>query len=96
MTISANAADNVGVAGVQFLVDNTALGAEDTTSTYGVTWDTTTATNGTHTLTARARDTSGNTTTSSAVTVNVAKPPAIRLRRLLPSPRPPPGACRAR
>ena len=69
VTLSATASDNVGVAGVQFLVDGTALGAEDTTpdtnsNLYSVSWDTTTATNGSHTLTARARDAAGNTTTS--------------------------------
>ena len=44
--MTANATDNVGVAGVQFLLDGTPLGAEDTTAPYAVTWDTTTATNG--------------------------------------------------
>ena len=53
MTLSANATDNVGVAGVQFLVDNNPLAAEDTTSPYSVSWNTTTVANGTHTLTAR-------------------------------------------
>ena len=50
-------------------------------SPYSVTWNTTTATNGAHTLTARARDAAGNTTTSAPVTVNVANvtvaPPAF-------------------
>ena len=74
VSLSATAADNVAVAGVQFLVDNTPLGAEDTTAPYGpVSWNTTTATNGTHTLTALARDAAGNTTTST-VTVTVANP----------------------
>ena len=36
----------------------------DTTSPYSVSWNTTTVANGTHTLTARARDAAGNTTTS--------------------------------
>ena len=72
VTLSATASDNVGVAGVQFLVDGTPLGAEDTASPYSVSWDTTTATNGTHTLTAQARDAAGNIATSSTVTVTVA------------------------
>ena len=72
VTVTANASDNVGVAGVQFLLDNNALGAEDTTSPYSISWDTTTAANGTHTLTARARDINGNTALSAPVTVNVA------------------------
>jgi hypothetical protein len=81
VAVAANASDNVGVAGVQFLVDNTALGAEDTAAPYSVSWNTTTATNGSHTLTALARDAAGNTTTSAAVPVTVANattaPPAF-------------------
>ena len=72
MTVTANAADNAGVAGVQFRLDNNPLAAEDTTSPYSVSWNTTTVANGTHTLTALARDTSGNTALSAAVTVTVA------------------------
>lgn len=71
VSVAATASDNVGVSGVQFKLDGANLGAEDTTSTYGVTWDTTTAVNGLHTLTAVARDAAGNTTTSATVTVTV-------------------------
>src|SRR5206468_175148 len=71
-SVTANAADNVGVVGVQFLLDGANLGAEDTSAPYSVSWDTTTASNASHTLTARARDAAGNATTSSAVTVTVA------------------------
>ena len=81
VTLSATATDNVGVAGVQFLLDGNSLGAEDTTrdpitSAYGpVSWNTTTANNGsTHTLTAVARDAAGNTT-SKSVSVTVANSP---------------------
>ena len=73
VTVSATASDDVGVAGVQFKLDDDAnLGAEDTSSPYSVTWNSTTATNGSHTLTAVARDAAGNTRTSAAVTVTVA------------------------
>ena len=72
VTLSANASDNVGVAGVQFLVDNTALAPEDTTSPYSVSWNTTTVANGAHTLTAVARDAAGNTATSAPVAITVA------------------------
>ena len=72
VTVTANAADNVGVVGVQFYVDGVANGPEDTTSPYALTWDTRTTPNGSHTLTARARDAAGNSTVSSGVTVNVA------------------------
>jgi Bacterial Ig domain len=73
VNVGATAADNVGVAGVQFLLDDAALGAEDPTSPYGpVSWNTATVSDGTHTLTAVARDAAGNTTTSAPVTVTVA------------------------
>jgi Bacterial Ig domain/GDSL-like Lipase/Acylhydrolase family len=70
-TVSAAASDNVGVAGVQFLLDGANLGAEDTTSPYSVSWNTTTATGGPHVLSARARDAAGNNTFSANVSVNV-------------------------
>ncbi len=75
VTISANAADNVGVAGVQFLVDGGPLGAEVTSAPYSLSVDASGAANGPYTLTAVARDTSGNTTTSAPVTVNVLNGP---------------------
>ncbi len=82
VSVTATAADNVAVAGVQFRLDGANLGAEDTSSPYSVNWDTTTATNAQHTLTAVARDAAGNTTTSTTVTVtvsNTAPPPAAYL-----------------
>ena len=71
VTVSANASDDIGVASVQFQLDGVNLGAADTTMPYSITWDTTTATNGPHTLTAIATDTTGQTTTSAPVTVTV-------------------------
>jgi fibronectin type 3 domain-containing protein len=71
VTVSASASDNVGVAGVQFKLDGNNLGSEDTSNPYSTTWNTTSASNGTHTLTAVARDAAGNTKTSSSVTVTV-------------------------
>ncbi len=70
VAVTANAADDNGVAGVQFLVDGAPLGAEDTTAPYSVSWNTTTTTNATHTLRARARD-AVNSTTSAPVDVTV-------------------------
>ncbi|HEY0962954.1 MAG TPA: Ig-like domain-containing protein [Pseudomonadales bacterium] len=61
VTISVDATDNTGVAGVQFLLDGEALGAEDTGAPYSLAWDTTTAAEGRHVLSARARDEAGNT-----------------------------------
>jgi hypothetical protein len=71
MDVTANASDNVGVVGVQFRVDGANLGAEDTAAPYAISWNTTTVTAGSHTLTAIARDAAGNVTTSAGVTVTV-------------------------
>jgi hypothetical protein len=73
VTITASASDNVAMAGVQFRLDGANLGAEVTGSgpTYTYTWNTTTASNGSHTLTARARDAAGNLTTSAGRTITV-------------------------
>src|SRR5439155_583441 len=81
VTIAATASDNVAVVGVQFKLDGANLGAEDTTNPYTVSWDTTTAATGPHTLTAVARDAAGNaSTTSVAVTVaNDLTPPTVSI-----------------
>jgi YVTN family beta-propeller protein len=71
VSISASAADNVGVAGVQFLVDGNPIGAEDSSSPYGVSFNTATVADGAHTLTARARDAAGNISTSAPVSITV-------------------------
>jgi hypothetical protein len=71
VTVTSTASDNIGVAGVQFKLDGANLSTEDTTSPYSITWNTTGASDGTHSLTAVARDAAGNTTTSSAVSVTV-------------------------
>lgn len=71
ITITANASDNVAVAGVQFKVDGNNIGSEDTQAPYEVSWDTRSVANGSHILTAVARDTSQNTATSAPITANV-------------------------
>ena len=71
VTVSAVASDDVAVAGVQFLLDGANLGSEVTVAPYSISWGTATVTNGTHTLTARARDYAGDQTVSAAVTVTV-------------------------
>jgi Bacterial Ig domain len=70
VTISATATDNVQVALVEFLVDGLVVNS-DATSPYSISWNSATATNGSHTITARATDTSGNQATSAARTVTV-------------------------
>jgi chitodextrinase len=72
VSVTASAGDNDSVAGVQFLVDGAPLGSEDTAAPYSVTWNTWSHANGPHTVTARARDASGNSTTSGGVSVTVA------------------------
>jgi hypothetical protein len=59
------------VTGVQFLLDGANFGLEDTVTPWSVSWDTTTAADGTHVLSAHAHDALGNTVTSSQVSVTV-------------------------
>jgi PKD repeat protein len=73
VSVSASASDNVGVAGVQFLLDGAALGAEDTAAPFATSWDTGAASAGQHTLSAVARDAAGNRTASAGVTVTVSR-----------------------
>src|SRR3989441_12185402 len=61
----------MAVAEVQFKINGDNIGAEDKTAPYSFAWDPTTATGASHTLTAVARDTAGNRTTSDPVTVQV-------------------------
>ncbi len=70
-TVSATASDNIAVVGVQFLLDGVALGAEDTTAPFSISWDSATASSGSHTLSAQARDAAGNVTTSASTMVSV-------------------------
>src|SRR5437660_1666279 len=77
VTITASAADNVGVTRIDYLQDGQVL-AVLSPAVFTFTWDTTTVSNGSHSLSARAYDAAGNATTSAAVAVtvsNVASPP---------------------
>lgn len=69
-SVSATASDNIGVTKVEFFVDGT-LRNTDNTAPYAFTLDTTSLSNGSHTLTARATDAAGNTRTTAAITVSV-------------------------
>src|SRR5262249_27813846 len=81
--VSATASDDRGVGGVQFKVDGANLGAEAAAAPYNVSWNTTTAANGAHSLTAVARDAAGNSTTSAPVSVTVSNvdstPPTVSI-----------------
>lgn len=70
-TLSAAASGNEGVTRVQFLVDGQAVGSPTAAAPYSVTWNSTTVNNGYHSIQAAASDTSGNTSTSTDVSVNV-------------------------
>lgn len=72
VSLVAAAADNVAVAGVQFRLDGAPLGAEVTNAPFTLAWDSSSVTNGTHSLTAVARDAAGNSATSSALTLTIA------------------------
>ena len=56
---------------MQFLLDGSNLGSPATTAPYSITWDTKTATSGTHTLSAIATDSAGLHATSTTITVTV-------------------------
>jgi hypothetical protein len=71
VNINATASDNVGVTKVDFLVDGTLKTTVTQPGPYTYPWNTTGVTSGTHTLTTKAYDAAGNSTTSSAVSVTV-------------------------
>jgi glucose/arabinose dehydrogenase len=82
--LTATASDSDGtIAGVAFFENGVQIGATDTSSPYGVTWTPTTV--GTRTLTARATDNEGGSTTSSGISVTIiastgdVQPPATTL-----------------
>jgi len=70
VSVTASASDNVGVTKVGFYLDGT-LKSTSTTSPYSWSWDTTTATNASHSLVSKAYDAAGNVGTSAAVSVTV-------------------------
>jgi beta-lactamase superfamily II metal-dependent hydrolase len=71
ITVTASAADNVGVARVEFWLDG-ALRATDTAAPYQWSWNTGASSAGSHTLFSTAFDAAGNQRSSAAVSVTVA------------------------
>lgn len=65
VVLSATASDDVFLSGVTFKLDDLALSSEDTSSPYSFSWDSTSVSDGVHTLSAVARDSSNNYATSS-------------------------------
>lgn len=79
VSITANASDDTAVTKVEFYINGT-LTATDTTSTYGISWNTTLVANGSYALVTKAYDAAGNIGTSSTVTVTVSNdtaPPTV-------------------
>jgi hypothetical protein len=72
--VAANTTDNVAVASVRYFMDGKPFGSAVTAAPYALRWDTTTVSNGTHTLSAQVTDTSGNLSASRPVTVTVQNP----------------------
>src|SRR2546422_2415563 len=68
------------VAGVRYRLDGANLGAEVTAPPYSLSWDTTTTTPASHTLSAVARLATGSTVSSSPVTVTVSNGPPGQTR----------------
>jgi hypothetical protein len=68
-TATASATYSLTIASVQFFVDGTSVGTA-TTSPYTVNWDSTKVTSGSHSLTAMATDSHGDSATSTAVMVS--------------------------
>jgi hypothetical protein len=68
ITITANATDNVGVAGVQMKLDGASLGGYITTAPYSLSWNSTAISNGCHVISVVAQDGAGNQGTASLST----------------------------
>ncbi len=73
---NATATDNVGVTKVEFLVDGTII-ATDATVPYGITWDTSTVLDGSHTLTVKAFDAGGNQANATRTVTVDNTPPTV-------------------
>ncbi|MCU6435684.1 Ig-like domain-containing protein [Undibacterium sp. Jales W-56] len=78
ITLSATASDNVGVTKVEFYVDGSLQGTS-TTAPYSMSLASTTLSNGTHSLIAKAYDAANNIGTSSAVSFTVNNTTATQL-----------------
>jgi hypothetical protein len=70
ISLNATASDNVGVSNVEFRVDGVLRGS-DSSAPYTLAFDSTTLSNGSHTLVARAVDAAGNSRDSTGVSFSV-------------------------
>jgi len=78
VNITANATPTAGstISKVEFYIDSN-LKNTVTTSPYSFAWDSTTATNGSHTILAKAYDTTGTSVSSNLVNVSVSNTPSV-------------------
>ena len=76
LTASASAMGSATVTRVDFLVDGTIVGTANA-APYTFSWDSTTVSDGNHTLTAEVTDSQSQSATSTAITVNVNNNPAF-------------------
>jgi hypothetical protein len=77
--LSASVSDDVGAVGVQFRVDGVSVGGEVVTSPWSTSWDSRSVADGSHVVSAVARDAAGNLGSSQSVSVTVsnsAPPPS--------------------
>ena len=74
VSLAASASDNGTIDHVDFLVNGSSVGS-DTTAPYAITWNSTTLTDGQATLSARAVDSAGNSSTSAGRTVTIDNTP---------------------
>ena len=80
VAISANASDTSGVQKVDFYYDSNVLVGTGTSAPFTINWDTSTVTNGTHSLYVVATDAVGNSNTSTLISVTVDNaPPTVAL-----------------
>ena len=84
ITFSATATDNVGVTKVEFYVDGVLKGT-DTTSPYSMPLDSTTLTNASHTLTAKAYDAAANVRTSTGIAFTISNTAATTYNEVEPN-----------
>ena len=78
--VMANATSTVGISSVRFYLDESPLGSTVTSSPYTISWNTLTASDGSHTLYSQATDNNSNIASSSEITITVDNtPPAVSI-----------------
>ena len=70
ITLTANASDNVGVTKTEFYIDANLVGT-DTSAPYSMSFNSTSLSNGSHSLVAKAYDAANNVGTSSAISFSI-------------------------